>query len=89
MKLKNRRAEFIQLVKVSLAKYVDMFCHDCSYNIRFIFTNTKLNVFRIQKNQNIPNTPFIKFQLLYRRSFQPKLFARDGKKVPVNSFIVD
>ena len=57
MKLKNRKAELIQRVKVSLAKYVDMFRRDCSYNIRFIFTNTKANVFRIQKNQSIPNTP--------------------------------
>ena len=31
-----------------------MFCHDCSYNIRFIFTNTKLLIFRTPKN--IPNT---------------------------------
>ena len=34
-----------------------MFCHDCSYNIRFIFTNTKPHIFEFSKNQNIPNTP--------------------------------
>ena len=30
-----------------------------------------------------------KFQLLYRRPFQLKLFTREGKKEPVNSFTVD
>ena len=37
-------------VKVSLAKYVGMFLHDCRYNIRFIFTNTKPHIFKISKN---------------------------------------
>ena len=34
-----------------------MFRHDCSYNIKFIFTNTKPPTFRTPKNQNIPNAP--------------------------------
>ena len=55
MILKKRKSELKQRVKVSLAKYFGMFCHDCSYNIRFIFTNTKLLIFRTPKNQNIPN----------------------------------
>ena len=45
VKLKNRKAELVhQQVKVSLAKYIDMFCHDCGYNMRFIFTNTKPHI---------------------------------------------
>ena len=36
-----------QPVKVSLAKYVSMFCHDFGYNIRFIFRNTRPHIFRI------------------------------------------
>ena len=57
MKLKSRTAKLKQQVKVSLEKYVGMFHHDCRYNIRFIFTNTKPGIFRIPKNQSIPNTP--------------------------------
>ena len=57
VKLKNRKAELIQQVKIHLAKYVDMFRHNCSYSVRFIFTNTKSHIFRIPKNQKIPNTP--------------------------------
>ena len=49
--------KLVKLVKVSLAKYVAIFCQDCSYNIRFIFTNTKAHIFRTSNNQNIPNTP--------------------------------
>ena len=33
-----------------LAKYVHIFGHDCSYNVRFIFTNTTPHIFRISKN---------------------------------------
>ena len=33
-----------------------MFCHDCSYNMRFIFTNTKAPI-EFYKVKNIPNTP--------------------------------
>ena len=57
VKLKNRKAELIQRVKVSLAKHVDIFRCECSCNIRFIFINTKPHIFRIPKNQNILNTP--------------------------------
>ena len=57
MKLKSRTPKLKQQVKVSLEKYVGMFRHDCRYNIRFIFTNTKPDIFRIPKNQSIPNTP--------------------------------
>ena len=58
VKLKNRKVELVhQRVKVSLAKYVDVFCHDCTYNIGFIFTDTNPHIFRIPKNQNILNTP--------------------------------
>ena len=59
-----------------------MFCHDCSYNTRFIFKNTKPHIFRIPKNQNITNTPS---KCL---NFQLKLFTREGRK-PVSSSIVD
>ena len=54
--LKSKKAELKQ-VKVSLEKYVGMFRHECSYNIGFVFTNTNLCIFRIPKNQSIPNTP--------------------------------
>ena len=57
VRLKSRKVELKQQVKVSLEKYFGMFCHDCSYNIRVIFTNTKPSPFRIPKKQNIPNTP--------------------------------
>ena len=58
VKLKNRKAELVhQRVKVTLAKYVDVFRHDCSYNLRLIFTDTKPHIFKIPKNQNILNTP--------------------------------
>ena len=40
-KFKNRKPELKQQVKVSLAKYVGMFCHDCSNNMGFIFTRHK------------------------------------------------
>ena len=50
------KAELIQRVKVSLAKYVGMFHHDCGYNVRFIFRNTKPYIFTIPENQSIPNT---------------------------------
>ena len=59
-----------------------MFCHDCSYNTRFIFKNKKPHIFRIPKNQNITNTPS---KCL---NFQLKLFTREGRK-PVSSSIVD
>ena len=57
VRLESRKAELKQQVKLSLAKYFGLFCHDCRYNIRFIFTNTKPHNYRIPKNQNIPNTP--------------------------------
>ena len=50
LRFKNRKAKLKQRVRVSLAKYVGMFRHDSSYNIRFIFTNTKPFIFRITKN---------------------------------------
>ena len=40
LRLYSRKFELKQQVKVSLAKHTRMFCHDCSYNIRFIFTNS-------------------------------------------------
>ena len=58
MRLKNRKAELKQRVKVSLEKYVGMFRHYCRYNIRFIFTNIKLAIFKIPKNQSIPHSPW-------------------------------
>ena len=57
MKLKSRTAELKQQVKVSSEKYVGMFCYNCRYKIRFIFSDTKPGNFRIPKNQSIPNTP--------------------------------
>ena len=54
MKLKNRKAALIQQVKISSAKYVDMFRHDCSYNIRFIFTNTKPLFLDFQRIKTFP-----------------------------------
>ena len=57
MRLKSRKAELKQRVKVSLEKYVGMFRHDCRCNRRFIFTNTKPDIFGIPKNQRILHTP--------------------------------
>ena len=58
VKFRNRTAEIVnQRVKVSLAKYLDVFRHDCSSNLRFIFTDTKPHIFRSPKNENILNTP--------------------------------
>ena len=50
VKLKSRIAELKQQVKVTLQKYVGMFCHDCRSNIRIVFKITKLSIFRIPKN---------------------------------------
>ena len=58
MRLKSTKAELKQRVKVSLDKFVSMLRHDCRYNIRFIFKITMPGIFRIPKNQNIPNTPW-------------------------------
>ena len=54
---KTKRVELKQRVKVSLAKYTGMFHRDCSYNIKFIFTDTKPHICRIPNNQSIPNNP--------------------------------
>ena len=90
VKLKNRTAELIQRVKVSLVKYVNMFCHDCSYNIRSIFTNKTTYFYNSKQSKYSEHSiEVFKFQLLYRRSFQLELFAREGKKELLNSFIVD
>ena len=51
MRLKNKKAELKQRVQVNLPKYVGMFVHDSNYNIRSIFTNAKLRIFRVPKNQ--------------------------------------
>ena len=56
MRFKSRKAELKQH-NVSLAICVGRFCQDCSYNIRLIFTNTKSHIFRIPRDQSIPNTP--------------------------------
>ena len=58
VRLKSRKAELKQWVKVNLAKYVCAFLRDCRYNI-FFFTNTKPHIFLIPKNQNIPKTPLM------------------------------
>ena len=58
VRLKIRKAELKQWVKVNLAKYVCTFLRDCRYNI-FFFTNTKPHIFLIPKNQNIPKTPLM------------------------------
>ena len=50
VRLKSRKLELKQCVKVSLAKYVGMLGLDCSYNIRFIITITKPHIFRISEN---------------------------------------
>ena len=47
MRLKSRKTELKQRVKVSYAINIGMFPHDRGYNIRFIFTNTKSHLFRI------------------------------------------
>ena len=57
VKLKNRKVELMEQVKVSLAKYVDKFRHDCRSNIKYILTNTKPHMFRIAKDKIILNTP--------------------------------
>ena len=60
VRLKSRKAELKQWVKVNLAKYVCTFLRDCRYNI-FFFTNTKPHIFLIPKNQNIPKMMFLNF----------------------------
>ena len=45
MRLKTRIAELKQRVKTSLAKFADRLYH-CSYDIRFIFINTKPRIFK-------------------------------------------
>ena len=57
MRLKSRKAELKERIKVNLENSVGMFCHDCRYNIRFIFTDTKPGNFRFSKKQSTPNTP--------------------------------
>ena len=89
-RLKSTKAKLKQRIGVSLAKYVGVFCYDCSCNTRFNFTNTKPHIFRIPKNQNIPNIPSrcLSFSF-FIRSFQLDLFAREGRKKPLNSSIVN
>ena len=89
MRLKSRRAELKQRVKVRLAKYVGMitFRHDCSFNKRFITTNTKPRIFRIPKNQNVANPPSRRFSFCF--SIEALIiFSREGRKKPVHSSIV-
>ena len=50
VRLKSRKAELKQRVKVNLANYVGMFFDDCIYNIRSVFTNAKARIFRFPKN---------------------------------------
>ena len=50
VRLKSRKAELKQRVKVNLANYVGMFFDDCIYNIRSVLTNTKARIFRFPKN---------------------------------------
>ena len=76
MRLKIRKAELKQQVRVSLGKYVGMFRHDCRYNKRFIFKFTKSGIFRIPKNQNVPNTTSRASPL---KVFPTKLFGRKSK----------
>ena len=91
MRLKSRKAELKQLVKVSSAKYVGMFRHDYSHKYKIYFHKHKLLIFRIPKNQRIPNTPSrcLNFSLFRQRSNQLKLFAREGRKKQANSSIID
>ena len=53
VRLKSREVELKQWVKLSLAKFVGMLSCDCSYKIRFIFTNTKPSTFRIKTFQTL------------------------------------
>ena len=54
MRLKSRKAESEQRVKVSLAKYAGKLRHDCED----LFSQTqKPSIFRISKNQIIVSTP--------------------------------
>ena len=57
LRLKNRKAELKQQVKVSLAKYVGMFRHDRSYKIRFIFIKTKPSILEFQRIKTIETLP--------------------------------
>ena len=47
MRLKSRKVELKQRVKVSLEKYVGMFRHDCRYYIKFIFADTKPDISKV------------------------------------------
>ena len=89
-RLKGGKRELKHQVDVSLAKYVVMVYHDCSYNRRFFFTNTEPRIVRIP-NQNIPNTPlnFLNFSFSIKgHSNLNCLQWRVGRKL-VNSSIVD
>ena len=66
MRLKSKKAELKQRIKVSLAKYVGMFRRDFSNSIRFFFHKHKTSFCRTPKNQNTAKTPsrYSNFNLL-------------------------
>ena len=49
VRLKSRKAELKQQVKTSLAKYVTMFRHDCSYNIKICFQTQNHTISEFQR----------------------------------------
>ena len=91
VRLKSRKAKLIQQVKVSLAKYGGMFLHNGSYNTKFIFTNTKPHIFKIPKNQFIPNTQLrcSSFSFSVQGFSNLYCFVREGRKELVISSFVD
>ena len=60
MRLKSRKAELKEQVKVSLGKIACFVIIVAT--IQNLFSNTKPRIFRIPKNQNIPNIPFRVFK---------------------------
>ena len=58
--LKSRNAELEKLVRVNSAKHGGMFCREITATIKDLFSNTKLLIFRIPKNQKT-STEMFKF----------------------------
>ena len=75
-RLKSQKAELKQRIYVSWAKYLDMFCHDCSYNNKRFSPIQNPHIIRISMNQNIPSTPLRSSNFSFSVEGLSNLFAR-------------
>ena len=92
MRLIKNKAELKHQVQVSLLNMLTCFVITVATRyIRFFLTNTKPHIFRIPKNQGIPNIQFrcLNFSFSIKGLSNLNYFAREGRKKPVNSSIVD